>query len=159
MPEVVSNTGPLIALASINKFDLLPKLFGTISIPQAVRTEVLDETTLSAINAADWMIVRTAQDKIAIQLLNSELDDGESEAIVLARELNADLLLIDDRAARRKASALELPTIGTLGLLLIAKSQGLIPALKPLIDALNQGGFHMSEELYNQVLHSAGEQA
>lgn len=158
MPEVVSNTGPLIALASIYQFELLQKLFGTISIPKAVRTEVLDETTLTAVNMADWILVRTAQDKIAVQLLNGELDTGESEAIVLARELNADLLLIDERAARRKAAALDLSTIGTLGVLLMAKNQGLIPVLKPLIEQLNQSGFHMSDELYAQVLNSAGEQ-
>ena len=89
MPSVVSNTGPLIALATIGQFDLLRKLFGEILIPPAVRAEILDENTVNAVTAADWIMVRTAQDEIAVQLLRGELDAGESEAIVLAREVNA----------------------------------------------------------------------
>ena len=157
MPSVVSNTGPLIALATIGRFDLLRKLFGEILIPPAVHAEILDENTVNAVTAADWIMVRTAQDEIAVQLLRGELDAGESEAIVLAREVNADLLLIDDRSARRRADTIELPTIGTLGVLLLARIEGLIPVLEPLLGDLRRAGFHMSDELYDQVLDSAGE--
>lgn len=87
MPSVVSNTGPLIALAAIGQLDLLRKLFGEILIPPAVRAEILDETTVNASSAANWIMVRTAQDEIAIQLLKAELDAGESEAIVLHHPL------------------------------------------------------------------------
>jgi hypothetical protein len=65
MPEVISNTGPLIALASIGQFDLLHKLFGTIHIPSAVRSEILDQNTLNAVTVADWVVVCTTQDEIA----------------------------------------------------------------------------------------------
>jgi predicted nucleic acid-binding protein len=157
VPSVVSNTGPLIALATIGQFDLLHKLFGEILIPPAVRAEILDENTVNAVTAADWIMVSPAQDEIAVQLLRGELDAGESEAIVLARELNADLLLLDDRSARRKAGSIELSTIGTLGVLLLAKNEKLIPVLGPLVDDLRRAGFHMSDELYDQVLDSAGE--
>lgn len=159
MPEIVSNTGPLIALASINQFDLLKNLFGKILIPPAVRAEILDETTVRAVNKAKWLIIHAVQDRIAVQLLGEELDPGESAAIILAREMNADLLLIDERAARRKATTLELSTIGTLGILLMAKNRGFVPVLKPLLDELHRVGFHMSEELYQMVLQSAGETA
>ena len=157
MPSVVSNTGPLIALATIGQFDLLRKLFGEILIPPAVRAEILDENTVDAVTAADWIIVRTAQDEIAVQLLSGELDAGESEAIVLARELKADPLLIDDRSARHRANIIELSTIGTLGVLLLAKTEGLVPVLESLLGDLRRAGFHMSDELYDQVLDSAGE--
>ena len=157
MPRVVSNTGPLIALATIGQFDLLRKLFGEILIPPAVRAEILDENTVNAVTAADWIVVHPVQDEIAVQLLKGELDAGESKAIVLARELNADLLLIDDRSARRRASAIELTTIGTLGVLLLAKNEELIPVLEPLLGDLRRAGFHMSDELYDQVLGSADE--
>ena len=157
MPSVVSNTGPLIALAAIGQFSLLRKLFGAILIPPAVRAEILDESTVNAVTAADWIMVRTAQDEIAVQLLKGELDAGESEAIVLARELNADLLLIDDRSARRRADAIKLSTIGTLGVLLLAKTEGLVSVLEPLLGDLRRAGFHMSDELYDQVLDSADE--
>ncbi len=157
MPKIVSNTGPLIALAGVGQFDLLHKLFGSILIPPAVRAEILNETALTALAAADWITVQAIQDVIAIQLLREELDDGESEAIVLARELDADLILIDERAARRKARSLGLQMVGTLGVLLMAKDKGFIDAIKPLIESLRGAGFHMSEDLCRQVLDSAGE--
>jgi predicted nucleic acid-binding protein len=157
VPRVVSNTGPLIALATIGHFDLLRQLFGEILIPPAVRAEILDVNTVNAVTDADWIVVRTAQDEIAVQLLRGELDPGESEAIVLARELNADLFLIDDRSARRRADAIDLSTIGTLGVLLLAKTEGLVPVLEPLLGDLRRAGFHMSDELYDQVLDSADE--
>ncbi len=157
MPDVVSNTGPLIALAGIRQFDLLHELFHRILIPPAVQLEVLDETTLKAITAADWITVQGVQDTIAVQLLQEDLGAGESEAIVLARELDAGLLLIDERTARRKAHTLGLSVVGTLGVLLIAKEKGLIAAIQPLLDELRRAGFRMSDDLYFQVLRHADE--
>ena len=157
MPRVVPNTGPLIALAGIGQFALLRRLFGNILIPPAVRAEVLDEATLAAVIAADWISVHVAQDAIAVQLLKEELDAGESEAIILARELDANLLLVDERVAKRKARTLGLPTLGTLGVLLLAKDQGLLVALSPLLEDLRRAGFRMSHDLYRRVLDSAGE--
>jgi hypothetical protein len=158
MPEVISNTGPLIALASIDQFELLHQLFEIVYIPPAVRAEILDQHTLHAITTADWIVVCAAQDKIAVQLLKENLDAGESEALILARERNAEMLLIDERAARRKAATLELTTIGTLGVLLMARDRGLLPTIKPLLMDLRRADFYMSEELYTQVLQSAGEE-
>ncbi len=158
MPDVISNTGPLIALTSIDQFELLHQLFEIVYIPPAVRAEILDQHTLHAITTADWILVRAIQDKIAVQLLKENLDAGESEAIILARERNADLLLIDERAARRKAATLELTTMGTLGVLLMAKNRGLIPVIALLLADLRRAGFYMSEELYAQVLQTAGEE-
>jgi predicted nucleic acid-binding protein len=157
MPEVVSNTGPLIALASIGQFNLLQNLFGKVLIPPAVRAEVLDETTMKALSDSDWIAVRAVQDSLAVRLLQEELDAGESEAIVLARETNADLILLDERAATRKARSVGLPAIGTLGVLLAAKKQGLLIAIKQLLNELRIAGFHMSDRLYYQVLESACE--
>lgn len=157
MPEVVSNTGPLIALAAIGQFDLLRNLFGRIFIPPAVRAEILDEVSVAALTAANWIVVQPVQDFLAVQLLREGLDAGESEAIVLARELNAGLVLIDERAATRKARGIGLRTMGALGTLLLAKDKGWVTALKPLLDDLRHTGFRMSDELYRQVLDSAGE--
>ncbi|MDP3186204.1 MAG: DUF3368 domain-containing protein [Anaerolineales bacterium] len=157
MPDIVSNTGPLIALASIGQFDLLRSLFGRILIPPAVRAEVQDETSVAALTAANWIVVQAAQDMLAVQLLRDELDAGESEAIILARELDADLVLIDERVATRKARGVGLQTIGTLGVLLMAKDKGLVAVLKPLLDNLRHAGFRMSDDLYDKVLDSAGE--
>lgn len=157
MHNVVSNTGPLIALAAIGQLDLLSGLFDTILIPPAVQTEVRDVMTVTALAAANWIRVCAAQDTLAIRLLEQELDLRESEAIVLAQERQADLILIDERVATRKARAIGLRVIGTLGVLLMAKEKGLLPHLRPWLDSLNRAGFRMSHDLYNRVLVSAGE--
>lgn len=157
MPRIVSNTGPLIALASINQFNLLQQLFGTLIIPPAVRAEVLDEHTQAALQVASWITVKASGDEIAVQLLRESLQAGESEAIVLAKEISAEWLLLDDLGARRRARAIGLRVVGTVGLLLMAKSAGYVPAVKPLIDQLRSTNFHADPALYEQVLSEAGE--
>lgn len=157
MPNVVSNTGPLIALANIGQFGLLQTLFQTVYIPPAVRAEIQDEKSARALAESRWIIIRSVTDRLAAQMLQGELDRGESEAIVLAREMNADLVLIDERAAARKSRSLGMNTIGTLGVLLMAKEQGVLHAIKPALNALRVSGFRMKEALYHQVLDSAKE--
>ena len=157
MANVVSNTGPLIALAQIDQFDLLRRLFVKIIIPPAVRAEIQDEISVAALTAADWITVQPTQDTLAEQLLREEFDAGESEAIILAKELNADLVLIDERAAARKARTLGLRVIGTLGVLLLGKRAKHLATIKPLLDSLREHDFRMSNSLYDQVLRDAGE--
>ncbi|GEM_PF-3474220 len=98
---------------------------------------------MAALTAAAWITVQLAQDTPAAQLLREELDAGKSAAIILATELRAYLVLLDERAATRKARALGLPVIGTLGVL--------------LLDSLRENDFRMSDSLYDQVLRDAGE--
>lgn len=157
MANVVSDTGPLIALASIGQLNLLHQLFGQVFIPPAVHREIQDETSLAAMAAADWISLHLVQDAFAVQVLREELDPGESEAITLARELAVEGLVIDERAARRKAQAVGLRVIGTLGVLLLAKSNGHLAELKPWLDQLRRENFHLSDALYAQALQDAGE--
>jgi predicted nucleic acid-binding protein len=82
---------------------------------------------------------------------------AESEAISLALELTADYLLIDDKAARRLAVALRINVIGTLGLLVKAKNEGLLPTLRSKLDALRTLPFHIAPALYDDILASVGE--
>jgi predicted nucleic acid-binding protein len=156
----VANAGPLIALANINCFQLLRQLFREIIIPEAVYREAtrLDKLPAArAVREATWVKICAVQDRLAVELLRNELDEGESETIVLARELNATRLLIDERLARRKTAQLELETTGTLGILLLAKSNRLIPAVKPHLDALKKSPFRMKPQLYEEILRAAGE--
>ena len=107
--------------------------------------------------SADWISVQPVHDSLAVQLLREELDAGESAAIILARELDADLILIDERAAVRKARVLGLRVIGTLGVLLLAKRAAHLSAIKPLLDSLHDHDFRMGASLYDQVLRDANE--
>ena len=157
MPEVVSNASPLIALAGIEQLELLHRLFERVVIPSAVRDEVQDDRTRTALQAADWIVTQTIHDTFAAQVLRESLGAGESEAIVLAQELSADWLLMDDRTARRKAEVTGLRVVGTLGLLLMGKSAGYLSALMPLLDGLRQTDFHLSADLYTLILKQAGE--
>ena len=112
---------------------------------------------MAALTAAAWITVQLAQDTPAAQLLREELDAGKSAAIILATELRAYLVLVDERAATRKARALGLSVIGTLGVLLLGKRAAHLSAIKPLLNVLRENDFRMSNSLYDQVLRDAGE--
>lgn len=156
-PKVVSDTGPIIALAHIGQLDILSSIFGQVLIPTAVRAEIQDEISLAALNKANWIVIAEVKDTLAVQLLREELGAGESEALILARENQAALIFLDERAATRKAHSIGLQCIGTLGILLIAKEKRIVTKLKPLLTSLQTTGFHMSDALYNQILRSANE--
>ena len=101
---VVSNTTPLIGLASIQQFDLLQSLFGKIYIPQAVFDEAVTAGRAEGgakreVSAADWIKIVPVKDQLAVDVLLDELDRGEAETIVLAGELNADWVLMAEKRA------------------------------------------------------------
>ena len=149
---IVANAGPLIALARIGHFELLRLLYSELSIPTAVQDEVAGsgQSRPGAIEmeAAEWIRVATVENQTAVELLRERLDRGESEAIILAIELEAELLLIDEARGRRVAQAQGLNYIGTVGVLIQARQNGLIRAITPLLDELIASGFRMDEALY-----------
>ncbi len=164
MPEpsqtVVVNATPVIALALINQLDLLRRLYGEALIPPAVRAEVLaggpGSPGFVELQRAEWIRVTDLQDPRRADLL-SDLDRGEAEVIALAQELNATLVIVDERLARRHVRRLGLKLTGTLGVLLKAKERGLIPVVKPLIDRLQRGGFRLDDFVIAEVLQLACE--
>jgi predicted nucleic acid-binding protein len=156
---VVSDTSPVIALIRINQIQLLPTLFHEVVIPSAVREELslarFTEEELIIYKSCNWLIEKTVSDTV---ILNADLDKGEAEAIVLAKQLHADFLLIDETAGRKVAMNEGVRIIGVIGLLLVAKEKGLITEVKILIDALiAKSDFWISEKLYKNVLLQAGE--
>ena len=159
MPEpsqtVVVNATPVIALALINQLDLLRRVYGEALIPPAVRAEVLaggpGSPGFVELQRAEWIRVTDLQDPRRADLL-SDLDRGEAEVIALAQELNATLVIVDERLARRHVRRLGLKLTGTLGVLLKAKERGLIPVVKPLIDRLQRGGFRLDYFVIAEVL-------
>ncbi len=88
----------------------------------------------------------------------TNLHRGESEAIVLAKEMNADLLIVDDRSARRYATKHNIAIVGTAGILLLAKENNLIPEVRTPLDRLVRFGFHVSSANFKKILRVAGEQ-
>lgn len=158
---VVSNTTPLSELAKIGQLDLLHRVFGQIVVPQEVYDEITTGTHPAAalVPLATWIEILPVTDTAALLKLQveSELDRGETAAILLAQELGADRLLLDDLDGRREAIARNLPVTGTLGILLTAKQRGLISSVRPLIDALMAQGKRISQQLYAEVLAIASE--
>lgn len=161
---VISDTSAITNLAAIQYLQLLPQLYSQVTIPEAVYRELADINppvpgTLEA-QTASWLEIRQVTDRKIVERLQFEarLDPGESEAIALALELSADLLLIDERRGRAEADRLGIRITGLLGILIEAKQKKLIAAVKPLMDALiDTSEFRVSSALYNQILGIADE--
>ena len=156
---VISDTSAITNLAAIQHLQLLPQLYNQVTIPEAVYRELaeIDPPVLGSleVQTAPWLEVRQVLDRTAVERLQIEvrLDPGESEAIALALELNADLLLIDERRGRAEANRLGVRITGLLGILVEAKQKNLIVAVKPLMDSLiTTSDFRVSSALYNQIL-------
>lgn len=158
---VVSNTTPLSELAKVGKMYLLRDVFERIIIPVEVYDEVTtgNHPAVRQVQSANWIEVRLVSNPEAVVSLQMEtgLDLGESAAIALAEELKAQRILIDELAGRVVAKTRNLSVTGTVGVLLIAKQQGLISKVQPILDELIVGGKRISLELYREVLAIANE--
>lgn len=160
--QIVSNTSPLSNLAVIGEISLLQKIYPTILIPPIVHTELVRlpeiRSTISTLIDTGWLEIQPPKNFQLIQTLSQVLDPGEASAISLAIELNADRLLIDERLGRSIALQYGLKIRGIVGISVNAKNQGLIPAVKPLLDRLiSKAGFRVSQTLYDHALQEAGE--
>ncbi len=161
---IVSDTSPIANLIVVGYDYLLPQLFGTVIIPDVVYQELIangsNHPVTQAVQTVDWLEVRSVTDEPVVAALERDrnLDAGEANAIILAIELGANQLLIDERLGRLEAQRQGLRITGILGLLLAAKNQALIPEVRPIMDALiQQSNFRVGSQLYDEVLRLAGE--
>ncbi len=159
---VVSDTTPLIGLASIGRLDILRELFGEVYIPQAVYDETVTHGRTEGrarqdVESANWIRVVRVRDRLAVNILLDEMDLGEVETIVLAGEMNADWVLMDEKKGRRKLTQLDISKIGTLGILLKARQIGLFENLRREIENLQKTGFSISKMVVDEILNIAGE--
>ena len=158
---VVSDTSPITNLAAVNQLNLLQQLYGTIIIPEAVYSELTGTDIVPGtveVQTLNWIVTGTVTNRNQVTKLQQELDIGEAEAIGLALELNADRLLIDERRGRKIASRFNIKFVGVLGILVIAKRQGLLQVVQPVLDELmSTMKFRVSEALYTQILQDVGE--
>lgn len=146
---VVTDSTALISLDRIGRLDLLPTVYPEVMAPPAVVEEFG--------RRPDWLAVRSPQDADAAWAARAHLDAGEAEAIALALERPGSAVLLDEQRGRAYAAALGVHVVGTFGTLIRAKREGLIPEVRPLLDALMEAEFYASSALYHRTLVLAGE--
>mgnify|MGYP000232908060 CR=1 FL=1 len=164
MIVVVSDTSPIRALAFLGQISLLETLFGTVVVPPAVAEELRNPARRGPgelpldLSMHRFIEVRAPADRARVAQLENELDRGESEALVLAEEIGAQAVLMDESAGRTVAERMGLVPLGTVGILLRGKRAGLLTELRPFLDRLTQDlGFFITEPVRRWTLDQAGE--
>ena len=144
---VIADSACLIGLSKIKRLELLPALFGRVTLAPAVWNEVVVQgqgrSGSTEIQNATWIDITQVRDMQAVDVLRQELGAGESQSMVLAQELQASLVILDDARARRKAKQLGLAIAGTAALLYRAQELALIADAAAAIDELRSVGFRV----------------
>ena len=161
MRKVIVNSTPLLVLGNIGRLDILRNLYEQIEIPAAVYREVTeknDAASKALLAASDWIKVRTVENIADYAMYQAKLHAGEVETMIIAQKpVRADLVILDDMAARKTAKYLGLTVTGTMGVLVKAKQKQIIPAVKPILDEIMRNGFYISEKIVKMVLKSVDE--
>jgi predicted nucleic acid-binding protein len=158
---VVTNTGPLIALATVRRVALLGQMYGSVLVPEAVFQEVTAQGPhrpgAAELASAPWAI-RSTLLAPPDPFLAGNLGKGEAEAITLAVQRSARWVLMDDRRARRIAElAYRLQVKGVAGILVAAKRKGLISKISSLLTGMQAAGYYLSQAVVERALQEAGE--
>lgn len=159
--KVICNTGPIVALSMIGRIDILRDLFELVSVPEAVHMEILEggatNAGLAGYRKVNWIKVRTIANPVD-PLLRTALDAGEAAVIGLARELSVNLVIIDERKARKIARTIYgLHVIGSARVLVEAKKRGLIDNVNTALRAMRDGGYWIGDSIVDAALKQAGE--
>ncbi len=159
---IVSDTTTISNLFLIGKLSILENLFGEIMIPKAVFLELerLEDSNISIefIRNQTWILITEVENRSFVEILQLNLDIGESEAITLAKEKSASLLIIDELKGRQYAKQLNINIIGLVGILLQAKQEGIVDSVKETLEELKiKAGFWVSKSLYETALLLSGE--
>ena len=157
MSIIIANASPLIALSSIERLQILEKLWKKIVIPKAVYREVVEDgagkTGADIVSDAcnEWIEVVSVENVEAVRVIRAVLDEGEAEVIALGQELNAKLLLLDNREPRLFAAGANLGIIGTVGIIKLAWKKGLIDKPVKELKELRLKGFWISDNLMAKI--------
>jgi predicted nucleic acid-binding protein len=155
---VVSNATPIISLASIGKIDILKHFFDKVYIPQAVYDEIKSKKAYGYNEIDDaFFQVASIKDEYAQNILLNDLDLGEAQTIVLAKEMSADIVLIDETIGYNIAKSQELNVKRTLSFLIASKQKGYIYDVAPLLDEMIEKGRWISRKVYDDVLRFCDE--
>ena len=160
MRKIISNTTPILSLLKIGKLNLLKELYGKVIVPTAVYEEVekgREKLYYQDLTQIDWLEIHEIgnPDSRAYFL---DLDEGEAEVLILAKEQNADLVIMDEIMGRRYAKQLNFNLTGTIGILLKSKEKGLIVSIKNLLTELTKKGTWLSPKLISKALKLSNEE-
>ncbi len=160
MRKIIVNSTPLIALSKAGNIELLHKMYGDITVPEAVFKEITakNDVVEREIKNSDWIHIEAINDVKSKRMYSAKLHAGEVEVMILAQEYEGEhLVVIDDYAARKTAEFLRLNLTGTIGILLKAKKQGYIKEIMPIITEMEENKIYFSDELINMVRKVAEE--
>lgn len=155
---IVSDSTPLIAFARIGELELLRRIVGELIVPQAVWDELTaarNRAGAAEIQKASWIEAR-AVETVPPELLQV-LDRGEAEVILLAEQIDADEVVLDERAARAVALSRGLHLVGTAGLLVRGKHRRLFPTIRPIIERMRTEAIRYSDRFVAELLRQAEE--
>ena len=147
---IISDTSCFIILSKIEKLDLLKSVYGEIITTSDIVEEFGEKLP-------DWIIVENVVDKSRQRILELQIDRGESSAIALALEIQNSTLILDDFKARKIAQQLGISFTGTIGVIIKAKLNGIIPSIKPYLEKIKETNFRISAEIELQALKEAKE--
>jgi predicted nucleic acid-binding protein len=158
---VVADTSPINYLVSINQIAVLTNLYGTVIIPQAVRDELSRDRAPEIVqrwiaSPPGWLEVRRPTMEPDAELIAAELDAGEFDAILLAQELGASELILDDMDGRKEAERRHIHFVGTIGILQAAAKRKLLN-LKNALTSLRATNFYIAQELIDRLLAEANQ--
>ncbi len=158
---VVCDSTILIGLAKIGRLDLLREVFSKITVPEEIFREVVEKGAgkpgSESIKDSPWIEVVPVNDRTQVDLLMIFLEKGEAEVLALAKQLEADLVLMDEEKARKSALIAGYEVMGLLGILVLGKKIGLIDQVWPLINELREKKFRISDRVVSETLKRVGE--
>jgi len=161
MHKVIVNSTPIISLCHIGRLSLLKDLYCEVLIPEAVFLEINAKcdsvAKIELDKSLDWIRVCKIKNEMAKLFFKSQLHDGEVEVMILGKEEEATLLIIDDKNAKKHAKYLKFNVTGTLGVLLKAKKGGYVDMIKPLLDKMVSKGIFVDDKIRAFCLKEAGE--
>lgn len=156
-PFAVTNTSPVIALFGLGELRLFDSLFEQVIVPFEVWEELADKAGALEPDALRALRSVVFLPSPSVPTEAASLHAGEAAAIALAVSKPGSWVVLDEIAARRVATNIGLFVVGTLGILVEAKRQGIVPAIGPLVEKMLENGCRLGPELVKSVLTSAGE--
>ena len=152
---IIGDSSALVSLATMDRLDLLEKIFGKIYVPQAVYDEVTISYKPQSVKLKEFLLDKVVSVELDISKMG--LGQGELEAIALYKNMKSDFLLIDDRRAKKFAQLNGVNVIGSLGVIILAKESKLVESIRDDLEKLVNSSLFISQDLIDRVLMSVGE--